>query len=199
MSAFSATIQTYLSGRKVNMRPLALFNFATGEEAWWGGEYDLVSGGKTWKGLSRWVDVDGLDQAATLDSSTMTFTLSGVEQTVLSLITSSNRANYVRRLVVLYLQFFDEDWQCLDAPYALKGGLMDDMQISRQQVKADNGSVVWTRTVKLPAQNLFYGRGVAPYSLWTDRDQQKRYPGQNDKGLQFLPVLQDADIPVPWH
>lgn len=199
MSDFSATIEAYLAGRTVNMRPLALFDFTSGEEAWWGGEYDLVSGGKTWKGLSRWVSVDGLDQSATLDSSAMTFTLSGVEDVVLSLIKSANRENYVRRLVILYLQFFDADWQPLDDPYALKAGLMDDMQISRQQVVADNGSVTWNRTVKLPAQNIFFGRGVAPYSLWTDRDQQKRHPGQNDKGLQFLPVLQDTDIPVPWH
>ena len=199
MSAFSATIEAYLSGRKVNMRPLALFDFRDGEEAWWGGEYDLVSGGKTWKGLSRWVNVEGLDQANTLDSSAMTFSLSGVEATVLAIATSSDRANYVNRLVTVYMQFFDEDWQTLDAPWALKAGLMDDMQISRSQAEKDDGSVTWTRSLRLTAQNIFFGRGVAPYSLWTDRDQQKRYPGQGDKGLQFLPVLQDTDIPVPWH
>ena len=199
MSAFSATIEAYLSGRKVNMRPLALFDFRDGEEVWWGGEYDLVSGGKTWKGLSRWVNVEGLDQANTLDSSAMTFALSGVEATVLAIATSSDRANYVNRLVTVYMQFLDDDWQTLDSPWALKAGLMDDMQISRSQAAKDDGSVTWKRSVKLTAQNIFFGRGVAPFSLWTDRDQQKRYPGQDDKGLQFLPVLQDADIPVPWH
>ncbi len=196
MSDFGATINAYLQGRQVNMRPLALFDFRDGEEPLWGGEYDLTVGGRTWRGLGNIASVEGLDQAATLESSAMTFTLSGVEKpgadlSFLALAVSSDKANYVRRLVTVYLQFFDEMWQALDEPFALKAGFMGQASVSR--ARAGYGYV---RTISLPAYNIFLGRGVAPYSTYTDRDQQKRFPG--DKGLQFIPSLQAKQIPVPW-
>lgn len=197
MPYFPETIQAYLSGRKVNMVPLALFDFRDGEVAVWTGPYPLTVGGREWTGLGAIVSVDGLNQAATLESSEMTFILSGVDLSILAVATSADRANYVSRLVTVFIQFFDEDWQPLDSPYALKAGLMDDMRITRSQSVGEDGSVVVVRTITLTAQNLFYGRGIAPYSLYTDRDQQLRFPG--DKGMQFIPELQDKDIPAPWH
>lgn len=196
MADFGATINAYLAGRKVNMRPLALFDFRDGEMPVWAGEYDLVSGGKTWKGLGSVASVDGLDQAATLESSPMTFTLSGVEKpgtgtTFISIAKSSDRANYIKRLVYVYVQFFDDDWQPLDDPFALKAGIMADMQMSRSRT---NGGVL--RTITMQANNIFYGRGVAPAAFYTDRDQQTRFPG--DLGMQFIPSLQSKQIPVPW-
>lgn len=196
MADFGATINAYLAGRKVNMRPLALFDFRHGEEPLWGGEYPLTSGGKTWKGLGRIATMDGLDQAATLESSAMTFQLSGVEPegtdtAYLTIAASDDRAQYVRRLVTVSLQFFDDDWQPLDSPYAIKAGLMATMQMSRSRTGTG-----FQRTISVQANNIFYGRGVAPASFYTDRDQQKRYPG--DLGLQFIPALQDKQIPVPW-
>lgn len=196
MADFGSPINAYLSGRKVNMRPLALFDFRDGAMALWGGEYDLISGGKTWKGLGNIASIDGLDQAATLESSAMTFTLSGVEKpdtgtTFASIAKNSDRANYARRLVTVYIQFFDEDWQKLDDPFAIKAAIMSNMLMSRS--RTSNG---FLRTVNLQANNIFYGRGVAPAAFYTDRDQQKRYPG--DLGMQFIPPLQDKQIPVPW-
>lgn len=196
MADFGATINAYLAGRHVNMRPLVLFDFADGEQALWQGEYDLTSGGKTWKGMGGIASMDGLDAAATLESSAMTFTLSGVEPTdapvsFAAIAKNSDRSNYVRRLVTVYIQFFDEDWQPLDDPFAIKAGLMSNMTMSRS--RANNG---FLRTISLTANNIFYGRGVAPSAYYTDRDQQTRYPG--DKGLQFIPSLQNKQIPVPW-
>lgn len=196
MADFGSTINAYLAGRKVNMRPLVLFDFRDGEEALWGGEYDLTVGGRTWRGLSNIASVDGLDQAATYESSAMTFTLSGVEKpgadlSFLAIAVSSDRENYVRRLATVYMQFFDDDWQALDEPFALKAGFMGQASVSR--VRAGDGYV---RTISMPAYNIFLGRGVAPYSTYTDRDQQKRFPG--DKGMQFIPSLQQTQIPVPW-
>lgn len=196
MADFGATINAYLAGRKVNMRPLALFDFRDGEMALWGGEYDLVSGGKTWKGLGNIAAIDGLDQAATLASSAMTFTLSGVEKagtgtSFADVAIASDRANYARRLVTVYIQFFDEDWQKLDDPFAIKAAIMANMMISR--ARTANG---FLRTVSLQANNIFYGRGVSPAAFYTDRDQQNRFPG--DLGMQFIPSLQNKQIPVPW-
>lgn len=196
MADFGSTINAYLAGRKVNMRPLVLFDFADGEQALWGGEYDVTSGGKTWKGLGGIASMDGLDGAATLESSMMTFTLSGIEPegapvSFADIAKNSDRSNYVRRQVTVYLQFFDEDWQKLDSPQAVKAGIMGNMTMSRSRTA--NG---FLRTVSLTANNIFYGRGVAPAAFYTDRDQQKRYSG--DLGMQFIPTLQNKQIPVPW-
>lgn len=199
MADFSATIEAKLAGRVVNFAPLVLFDFRDGEFGAWCGQYPLLIGGHTYQAFGQFGSVTGLDKAATLDSSAMTFTLSGVDSEMLGIAVSADRANYVNRLATVYMQWFDEDWQPLDEPYALKAGLMDDMQISRAQTGSATGGVVWTRSIVVTAQNIFFGRGVAPFSLWTDRDQQKRYPGQGDKGLQYIPALQNEDIPQPWH
>lgn len=196
MADFGDVINAYVEGRKVNMRPLALFDFRDAPAAFWGGEYPLTSGGRTWIGLGAIAAIDGLDQAATLDSSMMTFTLSGVEkatsgQSLIDMVKSVDRAQYVNRLATVFLQFFDEDWQPLNDPYAIKAGIMTNMPVSRSRTKDG-----FLRTISLTANNIFYGRGVAPASRYTDRDQQKRHPG--DLGLQFIPTLQNKQIPVPW-
>lgn len=198
MADFSPVVDAYLSGRTVNLRPLALFDLRDGELALWDGEYDLVSGGKTWKGLGAVASIEGLDQAATLESSAMTFTLSGLEKPgadFAAVARSADRANYVRRLVTVYVQFFGSDgedwWQPLAEPFALKAGLMSNMVMSRSRTESG-----FLRTISLTANNIFYGRGVAPAAYYTDRDQQKRYPG--DLGMQFIPTLQNKPIPVPW-
>jgi hypothetical protein len=197
---FSDTVAAYLQGKRVNVRPLAELDFRDGVERVWGGEYVLTSGGVDWKGLGRIASVDGLDQAASLESSVMTFTLSGVEVpgadlSYLALATSEDRSNYVDRISTVHLQFFeitgDTEWEPLDAPYALKAAIMTSVSVSR--VRKDNGHL---RTVSLQANNLFFGRSIPRGATYTDRDQQLRAPG--DKGMQFIPSLQNNEIPVPW-
>lgn len=207
--SFSETVKAYLEGRKVNFRLLVAFDFRDGVERVWGGEYALTSGGETWKGLGRITNIEGLDQEAGLESSVMTFTLSGVELpgadlSYLAIATSEDRSNYVDRLVTVYIQFFEiEDdppnnryeWHPLDDPYAIKAGIMTGVTVSRSRVQTKQGQGV-LRTVSLQANNIFYGRSVARGAFYTDRDQQIRAPG--DKGMQFIVALQDREIEVPW-
>ena len=193
MAAFDSVIAAYLKGNVVNLAPLVEFRFRDAPQYLWGGEWSFTSGGKKWSGTKNGVvtGIDGLDQAATLESSTMTFTLSGVDPDIMALARSEDRAAYVGRIAIVYLQFFDTDWQPMADPWALKAGIMGTMAISR--TNTEKGSTV---SVALPANNIFYGRGVAPAAYYTDRDQKLRHPG--DRGLEFITDLQDYSYPVPW-
>ncbi len=197
MADFGSTINAVLDDRKIRFKPLIAFDFADGEEDYWGGDWDLVSGGKTWKKLGGLLGIDGIDQAASLESSMMTFTLSGVQRPGaptdwLTFIASGDRSNYVDRLVTVYAQFWDEDWQPLDTPKALKVGLMASVAVSRVRVEKS-----YKRSVSLSANNVFYGRSIPSSAFYTDRDQKKRAPG--DLFMEKVAALIDTEIPQPWH
>lgn len=193
---FPNTIRAKLQGRVVRMAHLASFDFdalSGFEPAYlWNGSRAFVSGGHTWNGLRGLGQLDGLDEAVALQATTITATLSGVDSTLLNLAVSEERSHYVGRMLRVYLQFFDEDWQPLDNPFARAAGIMDGMEVARTQA-ADGATI---RTISVTAPNIFSGRRVPPYGYFTDRDQQQRSPG--DLGLQHIPELQNASIPVPW-
>jgi hypothetical protein len=199
---FDAVIEAYAKGNTVNLPALAYFDFRDGPQAYWGGEYpfssDLALGGSvTWQGIGKsgvLVAIEGLEDSSNLSSSDMSITVSGVDPAVMTVFKDEDRADYINRLMCIYAQFCDADYQPLCPPYALRAGIMGTMTVDMVQ-DAQSGS--WTRTIKLPASNIFSGRSSAKSSFYTDRDQQKRHPG--DKFFQFVSTLQDVTIPVPWH
>lgn len=194
---FDAVIEAYAKGNSVNLPALAYFDFRDDPQAYWGGEYPLSSGGVTWQGIGKsgvLVAIEGLEDSSDLSSSDMTFHVSGVDSSVMTVFKDEDRADYVNRLVGVYAQFCDADYQPLCPPFALRAGIMGTMTIDMVQ-DAQSGS--WSRTIKLPASNIFSGRSSARASFYTDRDQQLRHP--DDKFFQFVSTLQDVTIPVPWH
>lgn len=194
---FDAVIEEYAKGNSVNIPALAYFDFRDGAQAYWGGEYALSSGGVTWEGIGKsgvLVGIEGLADSSDLASSDMTFTVSGVDADVMAVFKNEDRAAYVNRLVGVYAQFCDANYQPLCSPFALRAGLMGTMTVDMVQ---DPPTGAWTRTIRLPCSNIFSGRSTAKASFYTDRDQQMRHPG--DKFFQFVSTLQDVTIPVPWH
>lgn len=190
-----AVVETYAKGAQVNLATLAWLDFETDPQPVWTGEYDLTVGGQTWKGLGRagfLISIDNLEAASTLDAASFNVTLSGVDAGLIAAAASSDRADYVNRLLIVYALFCDKDWQPLANPMAIAGGFMGSMTTTRSQ--DENGS---TRTINLPVNNMFFGRGVASSSFWSDADQQQRFPG--DTGMQFIDQLQDFSVPLPWN
>lgn len=196
-----AVIELYGSATKVNFPALAWFDFRDRPMAVWGGEFDFEAGGTIWKGLgaaASLIKIDGLEETAALEASTMTITLSGVEAALMAVAAGEDRADYVGRMLVIYGLFCgtspDDLWKPVGSPLALRAGIMGPMSISRTEQAGG-----WLRTITLPADNIFSGRGVPPLSFYTDADQQLRHPGQGDTGLSQVSGLQDLPIPVPWH
>lgn len=86
-----------------------------------------------------------------------------------------NTANYRTREAELALQLFDDAGACIGWPIVIDRGLMDRMSVA----VASDGIVV-----TLQVESLLSRKGVAPYGMWTYRNQMSRYPG--DKGCQFV-------------
>ena len=191
-------IEIYSSGNRPNMTMLAYFDFQTSDPmALWPGEFDLVAGSMTWKGTAKsgvLCNIDGLESAATLEASQFNVTLSGVEADLIAIAGDTDRGDYVGQMMGVYLLFCDAYWKPVADPLAIAAGFMGTMTVARTQ----NGDG-WQRTISLPVNNMFYGRGVAPASFWTDPDQQKRFPGAGDTGMQFITQLQDYTIRQPWN
>lgn len=146
--------------------------------------------GKIWRGFGGLGSIGALTQPVNGSAPSLTMKLSGVEPDFANRA-RGERNEYYNRPVVIYIQFFDEDWQCLDNPYALAFARMTTLKSS---MKTDDDGTK-TYDVTLTADSPFSGRRRPAYSYWTDQDQQLRYPG--DKGLERAATINNKLIKFP--
>ncbi len=189
-----SVIQTVLEGRTVRCAHLVEFLFKTQTRRLWNGSYKLVANGHDWFGIRKLGTIEGLDDPGNLQAGDMRFTVSGVDPRFMAipqLAFSEARREYVGRLVKVWLQFFDEDWQKLDDPIARACGIMDGLEVTR--VPDGTG---WRRTLSITAAKIFAGRNSPPASFYTNGDQQIRSPG--DRALEYIASMEETIIQVPW-
>lgn len=185
MSYFPETIQASLNGATIRASLLVFFDFKTAPMRVWQGFGDLSAGGFTWKGIGDLGSVSGLESALGGTAPTTTFTLSGVKpETIATGLAAKDEVK--GRRVTVFIQFFDADWQTYDSPYALYSGLMDQMRIIRRASE---------RVVEVTAESLFARRAMPPWGYLTDRDQNKRHPG--DRGLEQVPAMANKSVYWP--
>lgn len=194
MSFFPDTIAAKLAGRTVAASLLCHMDFRITPRRWWMGFGDLEAGGETWQGMGELIQIDGLEQPIGTIAPKTTFTLSGVDSTIVTLARNASDRVKDRRCTV-YVQFFDvtpddaavQPWAKLDDPFSIWSGVMDQMTYSAQ------GPSV--RTVTLTAESLWTNRRRPAYGLYTDRDQNARFPG--DRGLEQVSNLVSKTIRWP--
>lgn len=194
MGFFPQTIAAKLAGREVAASLLCFMDFRLTPRRWWMGFGDLVAGGHTWQGTGEMITIDGLEQAVGTTAPRTTFTLSGIDATIVNL--ARNASDRVKdRRCVIYLQFFEiaptdgavQPWAPLDAPYSIWSGIMDQMTYAAEGPSQ--------RTVTLTAESIWTGRRKPAYGRYTDRDQNARFEG--DRGLEQLPDLVNKTIRWP--
>jgi hypothetical protein len=192
---FPATIAAALAGRRPRFAYLVEMMFDTPARFWNGNRAITTLDAKQWIGARQLGQIDGLEEALNGESKQFTVSISGaaISSQMMQMAAAEVRDAYMYRVIRIWLQFFDEDWQCLDNPYALQAGLITGLPLTRSQ-PAQDGSVA--RTITVEADNIFYARSQAPRGYYTDSDQQARYPG--DLGMQFIPELQDSTVAIPW-
>ena len=186
MGYFSNTIAAKLAGRTVGASLLTHMDFRETPRRWWMGFGTLRAGGHDWLGIGNFISIDGLAQPMGTQAPKTTFTLSGVDTTIIQMARQASDRVKGRRCTV-YVQFFDitpddagnPPWTPLDAPYAISSLTMDQMTY-----KAEGPT---DRTVTLTAESLWVNRKRPPYGLLTDRDQNARFPG--DRGMEQLADL----------
>lgn len=186
MGFFTETIRAAASGRTVRAALLAHFDFLDEPTSVWRGYGTLVAGGRDWSGLGELGDIDGLEQAIGTVAPQSTFTLSGVDPSIVTL--ARQQSDRVKgRSVTAYVQFFDTNDQTLDEPFAVWSGILDQMKFTAMGVAR--------RTITVTAEGLWTNRRRPPWGLYTDRDQNARYPG--DRGLEQVPDLVSKSIRWP--
>lgn len=169
---FNQTIEAQLSGRVVRKSRLVELMFASGPMGLWNGFGTLkTKDGKIWLGFGGAGRISGVAQSIKGSAPELKLTLSGVDKTFAAKA-KGEAAEYYDRAAIVYDQFFDEEWQCLDLPYATYFGLMRKLTSSRT---AEEGGFV--RTVSISSETPFAGKKRARFSYMTDRDQQLRHPG----------------------
>lgn len=184
MAFFTAPQVSALAQQVVRVATLVDFDFVGANERLWNGFGDLDTGGFTWKGIASFGAIDGLEEVRGAISQQVTFTLSGVDEDILALAIGDT-ADVEGRTVTVYLQLFDDDWQVEGDPIPIWWGIMQPPRITA------NASM---RAISVPAENLFYGRARPRAGRYTDRDQQKRFPG--DRFFDRVGAL--VSKPILW-
>jgi hypothetical protein len=194
MPFFSETVTAAMAGHSIGASFLVFMDFREAPRRWWTGFGTLVAGGEEWTGLGKRVSIDGIEGQTGTAAPQVTFTLSGVDpDIVVQARAASDRVK--DRRVVVYLQFFhtaptdagDQVHGNLDSPYAIWSGKMDQVRFT-----AEGPSL---RTITVTAETLWASRNRPRYGLYTDRDQQGRFPG--DRGLEQVPSLVSKTIRWP--
>lgn len=187
---FSATIQAALGGEVVRMDALVEFDFLSETIRLWNGTGTLKTlDGKSWEGIAGLGDIDGLEQSVDGTAPEQTFTLSGVDARFAA-VAKGDADEYFDRPVKVYLQFFDAGWQPLDDPFAVS--LRRMQRIKAKRTDTEEGFVY---SVSVMAETPFTTRRRPPFSYNTDRDQNRRFPG--DRGFEEVAGIDGKKITFP--
>lgn len=191
MSIFPDTIKAYLAGHVVRCSFLTMFDFTSAPVRVWTGAGRIVAGGSTWEGLGSLAQISGLEQAINGQAPETSFILSGINSTILMTARDEFETEAKRRLVQVYIQFHNDaddlPMTLYDAPYPLWSG---KIRTARFESQADG-----LRQITIGAESLFALRSRPNSSMYTDSDQQKRFPG--DFGFEFVPTLMNKVIRWP--
>lgn len=196
MGLFPETIARGLAGGKVECANLVRFDFASETMRLWRdpGILETRDGAK-WQGIGRMGAMTGIEQAVNGEAPVASFTLSGIDADIMRLARDEFEAEVRGRMVRVYIQFFGVDdpddpgnQRCLDLPYPIWGARMLQPTFAMNR---DSGE----RSVTITAESLFSLRSRPRHAMYTDRDQQHRFPG--DKGFEFVGTLNDKVLTWP--
>lgn len=186
MGFFPNTIAAAVAGAVVRCDLLVFLDFATTPMRLWQGFGTLrTNDGHDWQGIGQLGQVGDLESAIGGVAPQVTFGLSGVDSGLIADTLSASSEVYGRDVTV-YLQFFDDNFQCLDNPYAVWAGTMDRMKVKQ--------SGPATCAIELSAETLFARRALPPLGNLSHLDQQRLFPG--DGGL--VDVSQMVTKSVQW-
>ncbi len=179
------SILTYDMARALRDRwPLCLLaelDHPSGMFRAWTGVGDLDYRGHIWKGLGILGSISPIKSATDLAIQEVRFSLSGVSSESLALLSPAVR----RRQAQTWLASFNrETGAIVRDPFQLLDCEMDTQEFSI----GEDGLA----TVYIVARSGFYTLERAIDEVWSDQDQQRRFPG--DIGLRDLATLQNAEV-----
>jgi len=146
---------------------LVRFHFVSGTVRVWTGFGRLQTlDGQVWSGLGELGTIDGLTTAFNGTAPAGRLTVSGVDAGLLS-VAVGETDDFVGQPVAIFLQAFAG--RALSGnPCAIAMRLMMSLEVSR---------TLGTRTLSIAHETPYTGRNRPAGGFYSDRDQQKRYPG----------------------
>ena len=199
MGFFTPDEATALARSTVRVGTLVDFNFGGtppdgGPVHLWNGFGTRDFAGKTYLGCGDLGNIDGLEEARNPVSHQVSFSLSGVPDSPADLLSRVLAAADIvqGRLAVVSLQLFDGAWTPAGSPIAVYFGIMQPPRVTLEPATETSGA---RRTLTLPTENLFFGRGRPAAGRYTDREQQMRYPG--DLFCQYTALLVNQTLNWP--
>lgn len=194
MDFFTEDEIEHLSASTVRVDFLVEMQFRSETVRVWNGNSTLETGGQTWKPVYGMGLIEGLEYSTGEQSQAITLTLAGIPDQAVDILALAleETPDVTQQFVKVYLQLFDEDWQPYGSPISIWYGFMQPPRVERTEVAGLEGPV---QTVKVQAENAFFNRSRPSFGRYTDRDQQRRSPG--DKFFTFTPSLQEKSFTWP--
>jgi len=164
------------------LRPALLvkLEFGSGDVLAWTGVGDLIYDSETYTGLGNFLTISPVQESQKLEANGLQFVLSGVNSSLVSLALTED---YQWRPISLFFAVLDADYSLIADPYQLFKGRMDIMEIT------DDGN---ESTIALNAENILIDLKESKERRLTPEDQIRYFP--NDKGLNFVPTVQDIEL-----
>lgn len=178
-------IATFESGN-VRCAFLVKMDFASETVGVWNGNTKLTVNGIDYIPMYGAGTIDGLSFTNSTTSDQVTIGVSGANADILGLAMAES-GEVQDRLVTIFLQLFDDNWQPIAAAPAIFFGYMQPPEGNQDEVVLDVGANSPTHTITIAAENIYFNRSRAPGGRYSDRDQQYRHPG--DKVFDFMPGL----------
>ena len=159
----------------------ASFDFSGGEVNAWTGIGDISVDGITWNGVGDFGGVSPVDETSETRANGVSFTLNGLNSSLVSSILSEN---YRNRDCSLCLWLFSS----LTASTPITSALMFKGRMD-QCILEDDGS---SARVSINAESRLIDLQRSRERRYTDEDQRAAFPG--DVGLECVAGLQDKEI-----
>lgn len=175
--AIPSNIATVFASANPGLALLLKFDFVSGTKRVYTGFGPLTTlDGQQWDGVGDVISVDGLSVAVGGAAPEGRIIASGVSAQLLA-TAIGEESEYERRPLSIFLQAFDGQTLIGNPlPFGLR--LMTSMEVQRE---ADR------RTIAINHESIFISRNSPAASSYSDRDQQRRYPG--DRGCERVPLL----------
>lgn len=172
---------TEITASQLRAEILTIIYFDSGTTYNWTGIGNLTWNGQIFEGVGDHVSFGRMEESRAVKANGTVMSLSDVES---SLVSIALQESYQGRLAEIYFVVIDiSTGQIIPSPYLVFSGFMDVMEIE------DVGE---TSTISVSVENELIDLFKSLDTYYTSEEQKKFYP--NDKGLDFIPSLQDEEI-----
>lgn len=159
---------------------LAELEFPSGFVRVWSGYGNLIWNGNTFIGTGLLGNISPIEETSEIRASGIKLSLSGIPSSLLAVALGEVRQG---RSVKVWIAFLDALNAIIPDPYLAFSGRMDVPEI------LESGE---TSTISLSAESRLIDLEKPRERRYTDQDQRIRYP--DDRGFEFVPSIQEADI-----